>query len=64
MSEPFHECPKCSEELCKYGKCHHCDTCDEHAEQAYERWIESYYGGDSPVTAREQAVADYRKFKQ
>jgi hypothetical protein len=48
MIDAYTECPKCSEELCKFGKCHQCDTCDNHAEAAYERWLESYYGGDSP----------------
>lgn len=44
----MNDCPKCSEELCRYGKCHACgDACDEHAEEQFERFMEAYYGGDS-----------------
>lgn len=32
-----------------------CDDCrDTLAEQAHEAWLESYYGGSSPQTVREQ----------
>jgi hypothetical protein len=58
------DCPTCSEELCKFGKCHQCDSCDNHAEAAYERWLESYYGGDGPQTDRERQEAAYKEFKR
>jgi len=61
MIDAYCECPKCFEELCKYGKCHHCDVCDEHAEQAYERWLENYYGGDTPQTERERQIAAHEE---
>jgi tRNA(Ile2) C34 agmatinyltransferase TiaS len=59
MSEQIKpDCPTCGEELCRFGKCHECgELCDQHAEEAYERWIENYYGGDSP-TPREREQMD------
>lgn len=64
MIDKYCECPKCSLELCKFGKCHQCDVCDEHAEAAYERWIDNYYGGDTPQTDRERQEVAYREFKE
>jgi hypothetical protein len=64
MINAYTECPKCSEELCKYGKCHACDGCDTHAEQQYDRWLEDYYGGDSPQTDRERLEVSWKEFKQ
>ena len=59
----MNDCIKCGEELCKYGQCHECGTCDNHAEAAFERWLENYYGGDTPQTERERQIAAYNEFK-
>lgn len=50
MIDKYCECPKCSLELCKFGKCHQCDVCDEHAEAAYERRTIVRGLGTSPIT--------------
>ena len=64
-SSPAGDCELCGESFCKHGLCTNrgaCPNsrdkegwdCQDCAEEAEQRAIEAYYGGDGPQTLREE----------
>lgn len=45
---------------CYHGDCGATDCEQAASERNWERWLESYYGGDQPVTDRERYVKAWR----